>query len=112
MRLERLSEAIPYLAAATTLIRGVRPPSLLAEVWLALGQHIEALAAADITLSRDPKNKVALREAGNMIHRIGAAHNPIAPPIIVCEPIKYALQLLYSPLCTAPRQSTSIFTRR
>ena len=60
MRLKRFTEAIPYLAAATTLNRGVRAPSLLAEVWLALGQHREAQEAADIALLRDPKNKTAL----------------------------------------------------
>jgi tetratricopeptide (TPR) repeat protein len=57
MRLKRLPEAIPFLAAATTLNRGVRAPSLLAEVWLALGHHQEAAEAASIALSRDPQNK-------------------------------------------------------
>jgi Tetratricopeptide repeat len=61
MQLKRLTEAIPYLAAATTLNRGVRAPSLLAQAWLALGRHTEALEAANMTLSRDPKNKAALR---------------------------------------------------
>jgi tetratricopeptide (TPR) repeat protein len=61
MRLERFTEAIPWLAAATTLNAGVRAPSLLAEAWLALGCHAEALAAADIALTRDSKNKAALR---------------------------------------------------
>jgi len=61
MRLKRFAEAIPLLAAAATLNRGVRAPSLLAEAWLSLGRHAEALEAADMTLSRDPKNKAALR---------------------------------------------------
>jgi lipopolysaccharide biosynthesis regulator YciM len=61
MRLKRLTEAIPYLAAATTLNCGVRAPSLLAEVWLTLGHHTEAVVAANIALSRDPRNKAALR---------------------------------------------------
>src|SRR5262249_17930575 len=61
IHLKRLSEAIPFLAAATTLNHGVRAPSLLAEVWLALGCHREAIEAADIALSRDPKNKTALQ---------------------------------------------------
>ena len=61
MRLERFNEAIPWLAAARTLNPGVRAPSLLAEAWLALGRPTEALAAADIALTRDSKNKTALR---------------------------------------------------
>ena len=61
VHLKRLTEAIPFLAAATTLNRGVRAPSLLAEAWLALGRHVEAAEAAGIALSRDPQNKVALR---------------------------------------------------
>jgi tetratricopeptide (TPR) repeat protein len=61
MRMGRLTEAVPYLAAATTLNRGLRAPSLLAQTWLALGQRDEALTAADIALLRDPRNKVALR---------------------------------------------------
>ena len=60
LRLKRFTEAIPYLAAATTLNRGVRAPSLLAEAWLALGQQREAREAVDIALSRDPTNKTAL----------------------------------------------------
>jgi tetratricopeptide (TPR) repeat protein len=61
MRLNRFTEAIPFLAAATALNRGVRAPSLLAEAWLSLGEHRKAMEAADATLSRDPKNKAALR---------------------------------------------------
>jgi tetratricopeptide (TPR) repeat protein len=61
MKLERFTEAIPWLAAATTLNRGVRAPSLLAEVWLALGSPSEALEAAEVALAHDPKNKSALR---------------------------------------------------
>jgi tetratricopeptide (TPR) repeat protein len=61
MRLKRLTEAIPFLAAATILNRGVRAPSLLAEVWLALGRGVQAAEAAGVALSRDPQNKVALR---------------------------------------------------
>src|SRR5258706_4717636 len=37
MRLKQLTEAIPFLAAATTLNPGGRAPSLLAEAWIALG---------------------------------------------------------------------------
>lgn len=61
IHLKRIHEAIPYLAAATTLNGGVRAPALLAEVWQTLGHHREAVEAADIALSRDPKNKTALR---------------------------------------------------
>jgi tetratricopeptide (TPR) repeat protein len=61
MRQKRLTEAIPFLAAATALNVGVRAPSLLAEAWLALGHHVEAAEAAGVALSRDPQNKVALR---------------------------------------------------
>jgi lipopolysaccharide biosynthesis regulator YciM len=61
VHLKRLTETIPFLAAATTLNRGVRAPALLAEAWLALGRHREAVETADIALSRDPKNKAALR---------------------------------------------------
>jgi tetratricopeptide (TPR) repeat protein len=61
LRTNRLTEAIPFLAAAATLNRGVRAPSLLAEAWLALGRHRDAVEAADLTLTRDPKNKIALR---------------------------------------------------
>lgn len=60
LRLGRFTEAIPYLAAATTLNRGIRAPSLLAETWLALNQPSEATMVADLILSRDPKNKSAL----------------------------------------------------
>ena len=48
MRLKRLTEAIPFLAAATILNRGVRAPSLLAEVWLALGRGVQAAEALPI----------------------------------------------------------------
>jgi tetratricopeptide (TPR) repeat protein len=61
VHVKRWSEAIPFLAAATTLNRGVRAPALLAEAWLALGQHREAAEAAELALARDPKNKAALR---------------------------------------------------
>lgn len=60
VRLGRFTEAIPYLAAATTLNRGIRAPTLLAEAWLALGQPSEAAKVADLVLSRAPKNKSAL----------------------------------------------------
>ena len=61
MRLQRFREAIPYLAASATLNRGVRAPSLLAEAWLAIDCHRNAVEAADLALSRDPQNKKALK---------------------------------------------------
>ncbi len=64
MRLRRFTEAIPYLAAATTLNHGARAPSLLAEAWLAIDRRdkaVEAVEAADLALSRDSKNKIAFR---------------------------------------------------
>jgi tetratricopeptide (TPR) repeat protein len=61
IKLGRLVDAVPFLAAATTLNRGVRAPSLLAEVWHMLGRHYEAVEAADIALAREPKNKKALK---------------------------------------------------
>jgi uncharacterized protein HemY len=60
MYLEQWTRAVLYLSAATTLNRGVRAPSLLAEAWLAIGRRTEAGEAADIALSCDPKNKTAL----------------------------------------------------
>jgi tetratricopeptide (TPR) repeat protein len=61
IQLNRLTEAIPFLAAATALNRGVRAPSLLAEAWLSLGHYVEAAEAAGVALSREPNNKAALR---------------------------------------------------
>ncbi len=61
LRLRRLSEAIPFLAAASALNRGVRASALLAETWLALGRPVEAVEAADLALSRDPHNRLAKR---------------------------------------------------
>ena len=60
MRLERFPLAILYLAAASTLNRGGRAPSLLAEAWLAFGDTARALEAAEVALGREPKNKRAL----------------------------------------------------
>ncbi|HTJ00267.1 MAG TPA: hypothetical protein VL527_15400 [Dongiaceae bacterium] len=60
-KLKRFSEAIPFLAAAATLNRGVRAPSLLAETWLVLGCYPNAADAANVALARDPKNRLALK---------------------------------------------------
>lgn len=61
LQMKRVSEAIPFLAAATTLNQGVRAPALLADAWLCLGAPDKAADAANIALARDPKNKIALR---------------------------------------------------
>lgn len=58
-RMERFPEAVVYLAAATTLNRGVRAPSLLAQVFLKLGESSDAQHAAEVALSRDPTNRLA-----------------------------------------------------
>ena len=57
-------EAIVPLAAATTLNRGVRAPSLLAEVFMHLEEWPDAEALAAIALSRGPNNKRARHVAG------------------------------------------------
>lgn len=59
MRLDRLHEAIVPLAAAASLNRGVRAPSLLAEVFLRLEDYPAAREMAEVTLSRDPLNQKA-----------------------------------------------------
>lgn len=59
LRLQLHRQAIPYLAAATTLNRGVRAPSLLAETCLEVGKLDWAKEACDIALARDPNNKSA-----------------------------------------------------
>jgi tetratricopeptide (TPR) repeat protein len=52
-------KAIVPLAAATTLNRQVRAPSLLAEAFLALGERLEAHRMAHLALGRDAHNKKA-----------------------------------------------------
>jgi tetratricopeptide (TPR) repeat protein len=51
--------AIVPLAAATTLNRQVRAPSLLAEALLAAGDRIKAYEVARLALDRDPHNRKA-----------------------------------------------------
>ena len=53
-------EAIVPLAAATTLNRGVRAPSMLAEAMLRAGQVSDARQFCSLALSRDPQNRRAL----------------------------------------------------
>jgi tetratricopeptide (TPR) repeat protein len=57
--LNRLLEAIVPLAAATSLNKGVRAPSLLAEVFLKLEDYNAAREMADVALGRDPNNQKA-----------------------------------------------------
>lgn len=60
IRLNRLPEAVVPLAAATTLNQGVRAPALLADVFLKLEDYHQANEVAQIALSRDPNNRMAL----------------------------------------------------
>lgn len=53
-------DAIVPLAAATTLNRGVRAPSLLAEAFLKLNDSDRAREMAELALKRDKTNKRAL----------------------------------------------------
>ena len=58
-RLGRLNEAVVVLAASTALNRGVRAPSLLAKVFLELGETERSIYFASDALSKDPNNKLA-----------------------------------------------------
>lgn len=51
--------AVVPLAAATTLNRQSRAPSLLAEALLTLGERLQAYEIAQVALRRDPNNKTA-----------------------------------------------------
>lgn len=57
--LNRLKESIVPLAAASMLNDGVRAPSILANVFLKLGDRDAARSIAVIALSRDPDNRKA-----------------------------------------------------
>lgn len=57
--LNRLHEAVVPLAAATTLNDGVRAPSILANVFLKLGDREAARSMAALALERDPDNRKA-----------------------------------------------------
>ena len=69
-RLSLWQEAIVPLAAASTLNKGVRAPSLLAEVFLHLGELSDAEAIAELALSRDAKNRRALAVKENVKQRV------------------------------------------
>lgn len=59
IHLGRHSEAVVPLAASTCLNNGVRAPSLLAEVFLILGDYDRASQIADVALSRNKDNRKA-----------------------------------------------------
>ncbi len=61
IRLERLRESIIPLAAAVSLNKGVRAASLLAEVFLKLKDYEQAKDMAEIAMSREPNNKMAIQ---------------------------------------------------
>ena len=73
MRFDRLREAIAPLAAATSLHRGVRAPSLLADVFLKLKDYQAAEKMADIALSRDSNNRKAIEVKKVVARSKGAA---------------------------------------
>lgn len=70
-RLNRLSEAIVPLAAATSLNKGVRAPSLLAEVFLKLKEYQQAREMAEVALSREPNNRIAQEARKIAIQMLG-----------------------------------------
>jgi tetratricopeptide (TPR) repeat protein len=70
-RLNRLSEAIVPLAAATSLNKGVRAPSLLAEVFLKLKDYRQAREIAEVALIREPNNRTAKEVRKLAIEMIG-----------------------------------------
>jgi tetratricopeptide (TPR) repeat protein len=59
VRLNRMRDAVVPLAAATSLNKGVRAPSLLAELFLKMKDYQAAKEMADIALSRDTNNRTA-----------------------------------------------------
>jgi tetratricopeptide (TPR) repeat protein len=68
LKLKRYNEAVGPLAAAVALNKGVRAPSLLAEVFLAMGENSDAREFAELALSRDPNNK----KAGEILSKVEA----------------------------------------
>ncbi len=73
VRLNRLPEAIVPLAAATSLNKGVRAPSLLAEVFLKLEDYHAAKNMTEIALSRDPNNRKAQEVRSVVAEIVGEA---------------------------------------
>jgi lipopolysaccharide biosynthesis regulator YciM len=60
VRVGRLREAIVPLAAVTTLNGQVRAPSMLAKVFLDLGDRVNARRIARLALGRAPTNRLTL----------------------------------------------------
>lgn len=60
LKLGLVRESIVPLAAASTLNKGIRAPSLLAEAFLRIDEHANAGAMAEMVLSRSPHNRKAL----------------------------------------------------
>ena len=83
LALNRISEAVGPLAAATTLNRGVRVPSLLAEAFLRNEKFDDAEDFAKLALQRDPRNKkagdVLKKSEANKILQSGRGKNPPHP---------------------------------
>jgi tetratricopeptide (TPR) repeat protein len=59
LKLGRAQESVVPLAAATSLNKGVRAATLLAEALLALGERDRAVDVAQEALRRDPNNRKA-----------------------------------------------------
>ncbi len=59
LKLERFSEAVIPLAAATALNKQVRAPALLAQAFFRLGDRPSAREFAKLALSREPNNRKA-----------------------------------------------------
>jgi len=83
LTLNRISESVGPLAAATTLNRGVRAPSLLAEAFLRNQKFDDAEDFAKIALQRDPGNKrardVLKSLETNKMLQSGRSKNPPRP---------------------------------
>jgi tetratricopeptide (TPR) repeat protein len=83
LALNRNSEAVGPLAAATTLNRGVRAPSLLAEAFLRNQKCDDAEDFAKLALQRDPRNKgvrdVLKKSEANKMLQSGRGKNPPHP---------------------------------
>jgi tetratricopeptide (TPR) repeat protein len=60
LRLGRPREAVVPLATATALHPASRPPALLAQAFLALGHHKDAIEVGEEALRRAPGDRMAL----------------------------------------------------
>lgn len=72
MKMNRFSEAVVPLSAATSLNKGVRAPSLLSEVFYKLADFENAKRFAAIALKRDPNNRKAMKIKSLVKGRNGA----------------------------------------